>query len=144
MDKIINDIIFQAESVQYNLGAKYTEGMMANLLCHYINTHLKLDPIREKKLDIYYDNILIGHRYEDIYIKTEFGGLVIELKHLISPPKANILEQLQYYLEIDPDKPNHGLLIIWHKKDGFPLKDDPPIPNIQKLMYAKQIRYFPG
>lgn len=142
MEKIIKDIIFYAQEVQINLGAKFTESMMANLLSYYIREKLNLEVVQEKKLDVSYDNIPLGHRYEDMYVKTEFGGLVIELKHLISPPKANVLEQLQYYLEIDPDKPNHGLLIIWHKKDGFPSKNDPPIPHIQNLMMAKHITYY--
>ena len=124
-NRSITDIIEDcAKRVQVRLGARHLESAYKNLLVAYMKKELPNCEIEvEKKIDLVVDDINIGSRREDVYIKTPTGGIVLELKHLM--PDTNSAnfpgeDQLKFYMRMDPDKPTIGMCIAFFKQFGYP------------------------
>jgi len=135
MENIINKIIEIAKRVQMALGTHQPEKFMGRLLFHYIERDLGLTVIQEKEIPITYDGIELGSRRIDAYIETEFGPLILELKHLQNNPTE--FSQLNYYMQMTNTR--HGLLIKFFKEPGFPIKNEWISPEVLERMYFKRL-----
>lgn len=115
---IIYNIVKHARYVQERVGSKHTEGVYKQLLIHCLKKSYPTWEIEAEKVhEIYIDDVLVGTRRFDIFIMTEQGGIILELKHTKNQSLG--MGQLAYYMRLEKSA-KVGILLNFFKTDGYP------------------------
>lgn len=114
-----------AHYVANRLQTKYPEAAYRTLLASKLREE-GIECIEELTLPVIVDDILITTRRIDIWIPS--GGIILELKHVANRTitmNHPYLQQLKHYMELQ-EGAVQGLIILFKKEEGFPLKADLP------------------